>query len=150
VLNCLSDSLRYSPGWALTASTTSLHCSLSLIFSFHPFTSIFKSLVLNYCSLKCNQLPKGVTLLAAVYYSPKCNQFSADAYCLRNIIQYHGYTCSTYSISPSVYVLGKGGFSVKKKKTFQEKTAAVSITDLFLDWETNFSFENRQKWERMM
>jgi hypothetical protein len=37
----LPSARRYSPGWALASSTTSLHCSLSLIFSFQPFTFIF-------------------------------------------------------------------------------------------------------------
>jgi hypothetical protein len=32
---------RYSPMWALASFTTNLHCSLLLIFFFHPFTFIF-------------------------------------------------------------------------------------------------------------
>jgi len=31
----LPSSRRYSPGWALASSTTSLHCSLSFVFSIH-------------------------------------------------------------------------------------------------------------------
>jgi hypothetical protein len=52
VFTCLPATRHYSPGWALASSTTSLHCSLSLIFSFHPFISIFfKSLSTSYLYL---------------------------------------------------------------------------------------------------
>jgi hypothetical protein len=40
----LPSSRRYSPGWALASSTTSLHCSLSFVFSIHCLIFItFKS-----------------------------------------------------------------------------------------------------------
>ena len=42
---CIIPSSRhYSPGWALASSTTSLHCSLSFVFSIHCFMfTTFKS-----------------------------------------------------------------------------------------------------------
>jgi membrane-associated HD superfamily phosphohydrolase len=55
---------RYSTGWPLASSTTSLQCSLFLIFSFRPFTFIFfKSL-----STSSNRLLLGILFLLLEYY----------------------------------------------------------------------------------
>jgi hypothetical protein len=65
-VHCLLLPRRYSPGWALATFTTRLHCSLFLIFSFHPFTFIFfKSL-----STSSSHLILGLPCLLLEYSLP--------------------------------------------------------------------------------
>jgi hypothetical protein len=70
---CLHANRHYSPGRALASSTTSIHCSLSLIFSLRPLTSIFFKSLSTSSSHLILRLPFHLSGLQHCAYIPSCH-----------------------------------------------------------------------------